>query len=89
LRCRGVVGGDEVEEFGGDPRVDPLDDGEIVFHPARIIGARLRGGIDVAAKAAAPEMHVKQVAPVVEVVFGEIQDDRDEGRDVGDRVGKR
>ena len=38
LRCRGVVGGDQVEELVGDPGVDPLDDGEVFLDPARIDG---------------------------------------------------
>ena len=36
---RGGVGGvaeDEIEDLGGHPLVDPLDDGEVVLHPARI-----------------------------------------------------
>ena len=86
LRCRGVVDGDQVEELGGDPGVDPLDDGEVVLDPAWIGGLRHRGGIDVIAEAAATEMNVEEVVPMIKIVLGEIEDDRDEGRDVGDRV---
>jgi hypothetical protein len=39
------------------------------------------------AEAAATEMDVEEVAPMVKVMLGEIEDDRDEQRDVGDRVG--
>ena len=39
------------------------------------------------AEAAATEMNVEEVAPMINIVLGEIEDDRDEGRDVGDRVG--
>ena len=39
------------------------------------------------ADAAAIEMNVEEVAPMIKIVLGEIEDDRDEGRDVGDRVG--
>ena len=45
--CRSVVVGDEVEELGGDPSVDPLDDREIVFDPPGIMRSRNRGGIDM------------------------------------------
>ena len=36
----GVVVGDQIEELRGDACVNPLDDGEIVFHPAWIGGLR-------------------------------------------------
>ena len=39
------------------------------------------------AEAATTEMNVEEVAPMIKIVLGEIEDDRDEGRDVGDRVG--
>jgi hypothetical protein len=32
-------------------------------------------------------MNMEEVAPMVKVMLGEIEDDRDKGRDVGDRVG--
>jgi hypothetical protein len=41
----------------------------------------------VIAEAVAIEMNMEEVAPMVKVMLGEIEDDRDEGRDVGDRVG--
>ena len=53
---RGGVGGvaeDEIEDLGGHPLVDPLDDGEVVLHPARIRGLGDGVGVDVAEKIAA------------------------------------
>jgi hypothetical protein len=44
---------DEIEDLGGDAGVDPLDDGEIVFDPLRIIGTRRNGAVDMPAKIAA------------------------------------
>jgi hypothetical protein len=38
-------------------------------------------------EAAATEMNMEEVAPMVKVMLGEIEDDRDEGRDVVDHVG--
>jgi hypothetical protein len=87
LSCRGVVGGDQVEELDGDPGVDPLDDSEVVLDPAWIGGPWCRGEVDVITEAAATEMNMEEVAPMVKIMLGDIEDDRDEGRDVGDRVG--
>jgi hypothetical protein len=39
---------DEIEDLGGHPLVDPLDDGEVVFHPTRIRGLGDGVGINVA-----------------------------------------
>ena len=64
----GIVGGDQIEELRGDACVNPLDDGEIIFHPASIGRLRRVGGIDVVAKAAATEVDDEEVAPVVVVV---------------------
>jgi hypothetical protein len=51
-RGGGGVAEDEVEDLGGDARLDPLDDGEIVFDSLGIIGPRHRVGNDMAAKMA-------------------------------------
>ena len=64
-----------------------MDDGEVILEPAWIGGPRCRGEVDVIAEAAATEMNMEEVAPMVKVMLGEIEDDRDEGGDVGDRVG--
>jgi hypothetical protein len=87
LGYRGVVGGDQVEELGGDPGVDPLDDSEVVLDPAWIGGPWCRGKVDVIAEAATTEMNMEEVAPMVKVMLGEIKYDQDKGRDVSDRVG--
>jgi hypothetical protein len=87
LGSRGVVGGDQVEELGGDPGVDPLNDGEVILDLAWIGEPWCRGKVDVIAEAAATEMNMEEVAPMVKVMLGEIKEDLDERRDVGDRVG--
>ena len=38
------------------------------------------------AEAATTEMNMEEVAPMVKVMLGEIENDRDERRDVGNRV---
>ena len=68
----GVVGGDQIEELRGDACVNPLDDGEIIFHPARIGVLRRVGWIYVVAEAAAAEMDGEEVAPMVVVVGAKI-----------------
>ena len=68
----GVVGGDQIEELRGDACVNPLDDGEIIFHPARIGVLRRVGWIYVVAEAAAAEVDVEEVAPMVVVVGAKI-----------------
>ena len=45
-----------------------MDDGEIVFDPAGIIGARDGVGGDVGAQVAAAEVDVEEVTPMVVVV---------------------
>jgi hypothetical protein len=84
-----VVIGDQIEELGGDSGVNPLDDHEVIFQPARIGGARRRGWVDMVAKATLAKMDVEEMAPVVEVMSGEIKQDRNKGRDVGNCISKR
>jgi hypothetical protein len=64
---RGVAE-DGVEYLGGDARVDPLDDREVVLDPSWIIEAwnAVRG--DVGEKIASPQMNLEEVAPVIVVV---------------------
>ena len=45
----GVIVGHQIEKLRGDACVNPLDDGEIIFHPARISGLWRVGGINVVA----------------------------------------
>ena len=61
---------DEVEDLRGHAGVDPLDDGEVVRDPARIVGTRGGVGGDVISKIAAPEVNLEQMAPMVVVVLG-------------------
>ena len=68
----GVIVGHQIEKLRGDACVNPLDDGEIIFHPARISGLWRVGGINVVAQAAAPEMDDEEVAPMVVVVDAEV-----------------
>ena len=72
---RGIGGGiaeDEIEYLGGDSRVNPLDDREIVLCPARI--TRTRDGVrgDVVKKIAAPEMNFEEMTPMIIIVGGKI-----------------
>jgi hypothetical protein len=61
---------DEIEDFSRDAGVNPLDDGEVIRKPARIVGAGNGVGGDVITKAAAPEVNLEEMAPVVVVVLG-------------------
>jgi hypothetical protein len=65
----GGLAKDEIEDLGGDACVDPLDDGEVVRNPARIGGAWNEVVGDVVTKTAAPEVNLKEMAPVVVVVL--------------------
>jgi hypothetical protein len=49
----GGVTEDEIEDLGAHPLVDPLDDGEVVLHPARIRGLGDGVGADMAEEIAA------------------------------------
>jgi hypothetical protein len=79
----GGLAEDEVEDLGGDTRVDPLDDGEVVSNPARISGAWNGVVGDVITKAAAPKVNLEEMAPVIVVVLGEIEGNGDKGSNVG------
>jgi hypothetical protein len=82
---RGVLG-EEAEELRRDARVDPLQDGEIVFDPDRIMCNCRLGEVDVGAETTAAEMDDEEMPPVIVVVRREVEDERDEGGDVGDGV---
>jgi hypothetical protein len=79
----GGLAKDEVDDLGGDTRVDPLDDGEVVSNPARISGAWNGVVSDVIMKAVAPKVNLKEMAPVIVVVLGEIEGNGDKGSDIG------
>jgi hypothetical protein len=65
----GGLAEDEIEDLGGDARVDPLDDDEVIRNPARIGGAWNGVFGDVVMKTAAPKVNLKEMAPVVVVVL--------------------
>jgi hypothetical protein len=85
----GIVVGDQVEELGGDPGVNPLDYREVVFQPVSVGGARHRGWMYMVAKTALSKVDVEEVAPVVVVVGGKIKRDQNKGRDIGICIGER
>jgi hypothetical protein len=58
----GGLAEDEVEDLGGDTRVDPLDDDEVVSNPTRISGAWNGVVGDVIPKAAAPKVNLEEMA---------------------------
>ena len=66
----GGVAEDEVEDLSGDAGVDPLDNCEVIRDPARICRAGNGVGGDVISKAAASEVNLEKMAPVVVVVLG-------------------
>jgi hypothetical protein len=82
---RGVLG-EEAEELGRDARVDPLQDGEVIFDPDRVMGGGRLGEVDVGAEAAAAEVDDEEMLPVVVIVRGEVEDERDERGYIGDGV---
>jgi hypothetical protein len=84
----GGLAEDEVEDLGGDARVDPLDDGEVVSNPARISGAWDGVVGDVVTKAAAPKVNLEEMAPVIVVVLGEVEGNGDKGSNIGYGVRK-
>jgi hypothetical protein len=50
---------------------------------------RRRGWVDMVAKTTSAKMDVEEMAPVVVVVSGEIKQDRNKGRDIGNCIGER
>ena len=68
--------------------VDPLDYCKIILDPAWICRLRNRRRLDVMPKTASAEMDVKEVAPMVVIMRGEIKANRDEGRNISDRIGE-
>ena len=62
----------EIEYFCGDSHVDPLNNGEIIFDPLRIVRLRASVVSDVRAEAASPEVDVEEVTAMVVVVSSEV-----------------
>ena len=62
----------EIEDFRGDSHVDPLNNGEIILGPLRIMKLRASVVGDVRAEVASPEVDVEEVTPMVVVVGCEV-----------------
>ena len=63
---------DEIEDLCGDSHVDPLNNGEIIFDPLRIMKLRKRVVSNVRAEIASPKVDVEEVTPMVVVVSSEV-----------------
>ena len=63
---------DEIEDFCGDSHVDPLNNGEIIFDPLRIMNLRKRVVGNVRAEVASPKVDVEEVTPMVVVVSSKV-----------------
>ena len=85
----GTVVIEHVEDLGGDTSVEPLDDGEIILNPLRIIWAGNTSGGHVRAKIAATEVKIKEVPPMIVVVGGEIKNNGDERANISYGVHER
>ena len=63
---------DEIEDLCGDSRVDPLNNGEIILDPLRIMKLRKRVIGNVRAEIASPNVNVEEVTQMVVVVSSEV-----------------
>lgn len=63
---------DEIEDLCGDSHVDPLNNGEIILDPLRIMKLRKRVVGNVRAEIASPKVDVEEVTPMVVVVSSEV-----------------
>ena len=63
---------DEIEDLCGDSRVDPLNNGEIILDPLRIMKLRKRVIGNVRAEIASPKADVEEVTPMVAVVSSKV-----------------
>ena len=59
---------DEIEDLCGDSHVDPLNNGEIILYPLRIMKLRKRVVGNVRVEIALPKVYVEEVTPMVVVV---------------------
>lgn len=82
----GAVLGEEAKQLRRDPRVNPLQNGEVVPDPNGVGGGRRVVVVDVAAEAAPPEVDKEQMTPVVVAVRRQVEDDGDERGYIGDGV---
>jgi hypothetical protein len=62
----------EIEDLCGDSHVDPLNNGEIILDPLRIMKLRTRVVGDVRAEITSPKVDVEEVTPMVVVVSSEV-----------------
>ena len=62
----------EIEDFRGDSHVDPLNNGEVILDPVRIMKLRASVVGDVRAEVASPEVDVEEVTPMVVVVSSKV-----------------
>ena len=63
---------DEIEDLCGDSHVDPLNNGEIILDPLRIMTFRKRFVGNVRAEIASPKVDVEEVTPMIVVVSSEV-----------------
>ena len=63
---------DEIEDLCGDSHVDPLNNGEIILDPLRIMKLRKRVVGNMRAEIASPKVDVEEVQPMVVVVSSKI-----------------
>ena len=63
---------DEIEDLCGDSHVDPLNNGEIILDPLRIMKLRKRVVGNVRVEIASPKVDVEKVTPMVVVVSSEV-----------------
>ena len=73
----GTIRDDEVEELRRDARVEPLNNGEVVFDPCGITRSRRDIIGDVTKEGASPKMDFNKMTPVVVIVAMKIEDDGD------------
>jgi hypothetical protein len=59
----------QVEDLGGDALIDPLNNSKIIFDPTRIMRLWRSGAVDVRSEIATAEVGVKQMNPMIVVVF--------------------
>ena len=62
----------EIEDFRGDSHVDPLNNGEIILGPLRIMKLRASVVGDVRAEVASSKVDVEEMTPMVVVVSSEV-----------------
>ena len=63
---------DEIEDLCGDSHVDPLNNGEIILDPLRIMKLRKRVVGNVRAEIASPKVDIEEVTPMIVVVSSKV-----------------